>query len=363
MKQILVIQTASIGDVILATALLEKLHAHDPDTRFDFLIKKGMEPLFDLHPFIRRLLVWDKSAKYRDFFRLLNEVRHERYDAVINIQRFVLTGLLTLFSGADLTIGFDKNPFSRWFSRRVPHRITPGIHEIDRNQELIAELTDATPAKPRLYPGNTKYEIRNTKLESSKSKIENRKSEIYYTVSPASLWFTKQYPAERWVALIREMPEEATVYLLGSASDCDLCERIQQEGRGSRVEGRGMNNMKSGNADRGSRIADRGSGIVNLAGELTLLESAALMQGARMNFTNDSAPMHLASAVNAPVTVIYCSTTPDFGFGPLSDDAAIVEVHEPLSCRPCGLHGLKSCPEKHFRCATEIGHPALLARL
>jgi heptosyltransferase-2 len=86
------------------------------------------------------------------------------------------------------------------------------------------------------------------------------------------------------------------------------------------------------------------------------------MKDARMNFTNDSAPLHLASAMNAPVTVIYCSTVPRFGFGPLSDVSKIVETGE-LYCRPCGIHGYRSCPEKHFRCATQINVDQLIACL
>jgi heptosyltransferase-2 len=82
-----------------------------------------------------------------------------------------------------------------------------------------------------------------------------------------------------------------------------------------------------------------------------------------MNFVNDSAPMHFASAVNAPVTAIFCSTVPDFGFGPLSEDSAVVEVRSGLSCRPCGLHGYRECPEKHFKCAYEINMNELINRI
>ncbi|MBL7139167.1 MAG: glycosyltransferase family 9 protein [Bacteroidales bacterium] len=348
MKKILVIQTASIGDVILATALLEKLHCFYPDTQLDLLVRKGMESLFDEHPFIHRLLLWDKSRKYRDFFRLLREVRRGHYDLLITIQRFAMTGILTMFSGAKTTNGFDKNPLSRFFTKRIHHEIGPGIHETDRNQKLIVDLTDSQPAKPKLYAPplgplpNKGGENRKSKIKNLKSEFENQKSEIYYTISPASLWFTKQLPAEKWLELIREMPEEATVYLLGSKSDIDLCEKITHD-----------------------PVIQSSSDpvIVNLAGQLTLLQSAALMKGARMNFTNDSAPLHLASAVNALVTVVYCSTTPDFGFGPLSDDAAIIEIREQLSCRPCGLHGRTSCPEHHFRCATGIDPGVLRSRL
>ena len=93
--------------------------------------------------------------------------------------------------------------------------------------------------------------------------------------------------------------------------------------------------------------------VINLAGKLSLMQSAALIKNAKRNFVNDSGPLHLASAMNAPVSDFFCSTTPLFGFGPLSDDSEIIEV-ENLSCRPCGLHGHKECPMGNFRCGNEL---------
>jgi heptosyltransferase-2 len=58
--------------------------------------------------------------------------------------------------------------------------------------------------------------------------------------------------------------------------------------------------------------------------------------------------------MNAPVTAFFCSTIPSFGFGPLSDDAEILETSEDLSCRPCGMHGHQTCPENHFKCGKNI---------
>ncbi len=97
--------------------------------------------------------------------------------------------------------------------------------------------------------------------------------------------------------------------------------------------------------------------VINLAGDLSFLESAALIKGAKMNYVNDSGPMHMATAVNAPVTAFYCSTVPSFGFGPLSDDSTVIQVDEELTCRPCGLHGKKTCPKKHFKCGHNITLP------
>jgi heptosyltransferase II len=318
MKRVLVIQTASIGDVILATPVLEKLHHFYPEVKIDLLVKKGMEFLFVDHPFLNQVIIWNKtSGKYRNYTKILRQVRKNNYDAVINLQRFALTGILTSLSKSKIRIGFSKNPFSNFFTHRIFHEIKKGVHEVDRNLRLIEQITGDGRFKPRLYPS-----------ESNHTRTKHLKSSRYITISPASLWFTKQFPELKWFELMAKIDKEIMVYLLGSPADRILCERI--------VQGSGRKN------------------ITNLAGELTFLESATLMKDAIMNFTNDSAPMHLASAVNAPVCAIFCSTIPEFGFGPLSDDSTVVETKAELSCRPCGIHGYDSCPEKHFRCATTI---------
>ena len=75
-KKFLVIQTASIGDVILATAVVEKLHSYYSDSQIDILIKRGYEGLFANHEFINKVLTWDKkNGKYCNLFALIKEVR------------------------------------------------------------------------------------------------------------------------------------------------------------------------------------------------------------------------------------------------------------------------------------------------
>ena len=152
MNTVLVIQTASIGDVILATTVVEKLHRVYPGAAIDLLVKKGNESLFDGHPFLHDILVWDKSRnKYAGLYRLARRIRKTRYDLVVNVQRFASTGLLTALSGAEMTIGFDKNPFSFFFTKKIKHRIEPNIHEVSRNLDLVSEITDREFTGPRLY--------------------------------------------------------------------------------------------------------------------------------------------------------------------------------------------------------------------
>lgn len=330
MKKFLVIQTAFIGDAILATGVLEKLHACYPDATIDFMVRRGNEQLFDSHPFISKLFVWNKQQnKYRNLLKLLGELRKEQYDHVINLQRFAATGFLTVFSGAGEKIGFDKNPWSRFFSRSIAHRVSAAgktVHEIERNQALIVHLTDEKPAKPRLYiPPNVG--------ESIKEYITPR----YICIAPASVWFTKQLPAVKWIDLVNSIDASYTIYLLGAKQDAAIAAEIQKH--------------------------TSHANLVDLTGKLSLLQSAALMQQAVMNYVNDSAPMHLASSLNAPVTAVYCSTVPAFGFGPLSDKSFIVETCKPLGCKPCGLHGHASCPKGHFDCALTISNDQLLASL
>lgn len=330
MKKILIIQTASIGDVILSTGLAEKLHQYFPEAAIHLLVKKGMESLFCGHPFIKEVLVWNKkSQKYRNLFQLLQQIRHSKYDAVINVQRFLATGLLTGLSGARFRSGFDKNPLSFLFHPKIKHLIGEealGLHETERNQRLITAITDSTAMPPRLYPEPKDFEA-----------VKAYQTTCYVCIAPASLWFTKQYPIEKWIELIKKFPEEIMVYLLGAPSDKELCTRIISE-------------------------ANR-NGIVDLSGKLTLLQSSALIKGAQMNYVNDSAPLHLASAMNAPVTAVFCSTIPAFGFGPLSDNSTIIQTNLKLSCRPCGIHGHAECPEKHFKCAQTISTDSLLKTL
>lgn len=350
-QKFLIIQTAFIGDVVLATALVEKLHAALPDAQIDFLVRKGNETLLTHHPFLHEVLVWNKQQhKLKNLRTLIRRIRRTKYDTVINVQRFTATGLLTAFSGAGQTIGFDKNPLSFLFTRKIPHVVSnpsgPALHEIDRNQLLIRELTGDSPGRPRLYPSKADFE-----------KVEPYKGIPYITISPASVWFTKQYPAEKWAAFIRLLPPGYTVYLLGAPSDRPLCEKVISLAAGA-TQSENTTPAAGQPADEPPERA-----IINLSGQLSFLQSAALMKDAAMNYVNDSAPMHFASAVNAPVTAVYCSTIPAFGFGPLSAESYIVEIKEPLDCRPCGLHGYRACPKGHFHCAWKIADNQLLETL
>lgn len=320
MKKILIIQTAFIGDVILATALVEKLHAFCADAAIDFLVRKGNETLLLNNPKLHKVLVWDKKQnKIANLFKIIKEVRNEHYDLVINPHRFASSGLITALSGAAIKVGFTKNPLSFFYDKKFKHEIGNGMHEVQRNQLLIESFTDNQAAKPKLYPSGN-----DIKTTASLTEFGN-----YICIAPASVWFTKQLPVSKWLELIAAYNNSGIhIYLIGAPGDKHMCEALVSDSKYPLIQ--------------------------NLAGQLSFLQSAVVMQHAQMNYVNDSAPLHICSAMNAKVTAVFCSTVPTFGFGPLADGAIVLETKENLPCRPCGLHGFKACPQGHFKCALTI---------
>ncbi|MFZ9657456.1 MAG: glycosyltransferase family 9 protein [Crocinitomicaceae bacterium] len=317
LKRVLVIQTAFLGDVILASPIWENLHQQFPEAQIDVVVKKGNETLLAEHPFLNQVYTFDKRQKLKNLWNLGKQLRQQRYELVINLQRFASSGVLTMLAKGKESRGFEKNPLSLFFSKRYQHELKGGWHEVDRNLQLIADLVTQPKKRPQLYP-----------TLSDMERISSFQTQTYYCLAPTSVWFTKQAPKKIWLELIEKLTStEVKIYLLGAPGDHAYLEEIRQAVPKLEVQ--------------------------NLAGQLTLLQSAALMSGAQRNFVNDSGPLHLASATNAPVSVFFCSTVPAFGFGPLSDDSKIIEVSN-LACRPCGLHGHKSCPKGHFQCGEAL---------
>lgn len=317
MKHFLIIQTAFIGDVILATPVVSELKRIYPDSQIDFLVKKGNESLLKNNPKINKVFVFNKKqGKFKQIIKLRKELRKTNYDEVINLHRFGSSGIITLLTKAKAKIGFHNNPFSFCYSKKIIHEIGTGKHEVSRNLSTIAHHRAKELVRPELFPTPEEFD-----------KVIHLKAQPYYCLAPASVWFTKAMPVEKWVELGKHLSKKGKVYLLGGPDDKKLCASITSE---------------------------VGENIENLAGQFSFNESAALMKDATMNYVNDSGPMHFASAVNASVTAIFCSTIPAFGFGPLSDNSTILEPSKKLSCRPCGLHGYKSCPKGHFDCGYTI---------
>ena len=306
--KVLLIQTAFIGDVILMTSAIESIASSG--VKVDVVVRKGNENILENNPHVNRLFVFDKKHKLGEFKRFKKTFQKDTFDYVMNFQRFASSGVLGLLVKAKERRCYKQNPLSKFYTRTYIHEMNSGRHEIERNFDLIKDLVSIEePLKPRIYP---------------KQLVIPYPGE-YVCVAPASVWFTKQYPENSWKVLVEEIAKKYHVVFLGGPSDKELCEHISVD------------------------LPE--SNYTIEAGKRSLMESAYIIRQATRTLVNDSGPLHLASAMNAPVTAFFCSTVPSFGFGPLSDDSMVLEYSERLECRPCGKHGYKACPEGHFTCS------------
>ena len=320
-RKVLIIQTAFIGDVILATSLLESWHHAHPGDELHFLVRSGNESLLDSHPFLAGLHTWKKPSnaglRYWNLAVLGIELRRMNFNVVVTPHRHISSGILMLMSGAKQRMGFSSHPLSRAFTHSQHHGLGNGEHEIERNHRLIADDVGLLkPKNPRLYPVQ-KFD-------------DQGLSEKFGVAAPSSQWATKQWPSGRWVEWLDlefgTAPEQ-TIVLIGGPSDRAELEQIASQSNHERLE---------------------------IRTDLSLLDAVALMRKAIWVVTNDSGPMHMASSVDVPTVAIFCSTLPSFGFGPLASQSVVVEVEMKLDCRPCGLHGHQACPLSHFNCGHGI---------
>ena len=319
-SKVLIIQTAFLGDAVLITSLLEKIRVESPSSTIHLLVRKGLEDIFKAYPQGNFGQVWtyDKSNKLKSWWALRNELTKEKFDQVFVAQRFFGMGLLSISIGAKKVVGFDKNPLSLFFDEKIKHEFGQGKHETERNTELLASWLGPQVHKPFLNASH----LNNLPVDLQAKK--------YLSISPGSVWETKRFPVHKWIEFIRLLPLDQEIVLMGSAAEKHLSDEIESAFKGS------------------------GRNIHNACGRFNLQEAIAVYQHSQMSFVNDSGPLHICSAVNTPTVAIFCSTIPDFGFGPLAERHKIIEVKEKLACRPCGDHGKKSCPEIHFNCANSI---------
>ncbi|MFM1821229.1 MAG: hypothetical protein RLZZ402_1588 [Bacteroidota bacterium] len=318
-SKVLIIQTAFLGDAVLITSLLEKIRIESPETAIHLLVRKGNESIFQayIHPCLARVWTYDKSNKLASWLDLRTNLKQESFDKVFVVQRFFGMGLLSLMIGAKQVFGFVKNSLSWFFTKAYPHPFGNGIHEVERNTALLSDWLGEKVFKPFLNPVKMPTPAKN-----------------YICISPGSVWETKRLPIQKWIEFIHLLPRNQAVVLMGSPNEKHLSDEIEQ--------------------------ACAGWPIYNETGKHALLASTSIFAQSKGNFVNDSGPMHLSSAVNVPTVALFCSTIPDFGFGPLADQSQIIEVSEKLDCRPCGDHGKKNCPLGHYACGNHISIQKML---
>lgn len=334
MEKVLIIQTAFLGDVILALPMAQTLRRHLPDARIDFLCIPNTAGVLKNHPAINTVIEYDKKGgdKYDKFIEVLSEIREVEYDAVICPHRSFRSALLTYYSEARVRVGYSKNSLSFLLNRKVKY--VKDKHEITRNNELVEMLLASeydekkVSLKPELYPSDEDKKIVDSLLVHKANLI---------TFAPCSRWFTKQLTIEKSKEIIKKLAFAGyNIALIGGKDDTDYCSRLEKE----------MNEPS----------------LINLGGKLTPLQSYYVMTRSKTVITVDSASQHLAAASGKPIMLIYGSTDISFGFYPLTSKYKIIE-DDKLGCRPCTDHGRDKCPLGHFKCINDLSAEIIFMEL
>lgn len=284
------------------------------------------------HPAVTSVIVYDKrkaDAGLAGLRRVAARVRATGATTAYMAQGSWRTAALARLAGVS-SVGFDTSA-GRWlYSRRVAYR--KDWHHAQRLWALANDPRDTSPPvpgplRPSLYPRASEQAQVSALLQSAGLIT----GEPLIALAPGSVWATKRWPSYDALAseLVARLPD-ARVVVLGAAGDAPLAAAI-----GTAVKQRG------------------GRAVIDATGKLSLLGSAALLSRCTVLVTNDSAPLHLASAMNTPTVALFGPTVPAMGFGPLSDRHAVLGRDE-LTCRPCSAHGGQACPLGHWRCMRDV---------
>lgn len=319
---LLLVQTAFIGDVVLTTPLAqaakERLGA-----RVTVVVRPSTAELLRGHPAVDQILVFDKNGTERGVGGLLalgRRLRAEQFDAALIPHRSLRSALIAWLARIPQRVGFKTNAGSWLLTDRVTYR---AVHEVERNLDLLQPWNaDTAGYSPGLYPNEQDHAsivtfLRNAGVAPDQPLIG---------LAPGSVWATKRWLPERFAEVADRLATEtgACVILFGAAEDTPLCtEIVRQAGK-----------------------------TVVAAGTLSLLESAALARQCGFLISNDTGMAHIAAAMGTQVIGLFGPTVPGFGFTPYGTGHSIVE--RPLACRPCGRHGGVQCPIGTHACMREI---------
>ena len=317
----LVIQTAFLGDVVLTTPLLSAIAAHHGPV--DVVTTPIAAPLLETHPAVRKVIAYDKRGRDRGWAglrKLAQRLKTEQYQRAYLPHRSLRTAALGMLARIPSRIGFS-GPWSFLYTEARPK--PPLGHESDRLLALADQAPGAYP--PHLRP--------TTADERAAAAIVRGE---FVALAPGSIWGSKRWPY--YAELAATLAEHVAVVVVGGPDDVELGDAIVQAVRPS----------------------DRQA--VNACGRLTLRESAALIGRASALVTNDSAPLHLATAMGTPIVALFGPTVTAFGFGPVRPGDVALGVDE-LQCRPCSPHGPPQCPLGHHRCMRELTVEAVIAAI
>lgn len=317
--RILIIHTAFIGDIVLSTPLIKKIKDTYPDSDITYVTTPSGEAILKNNPYLNNIIIYDKRGEHKGIsgvWQLGKRLRYENFNMVITPHRYLRSSILSWLSRSPVRKGYDIASGSCLFTEKIKYDRTK--HEVEKLLSFVAP-ENKKRYEIELYPGE-KEKMKGDNLWKE-NLLEDKKMVV---LAPGSKWFTKQWPVEYFNKLAESLKKLSNVRLIVVGGKDEINLPIEKEN------------------------------IIDMRGKTSLLELADILSRADVVVTNDSSPIHIASAFKKPrIFALFGPTIEKFGFFPWSLNSKVFQV-DGLKCRPCGIHGGKSCPEKHFKCMRDI---------
>lgn len=317
-KKILVVIFRHLGDVLLTSPIFYNLNKAYPDASIDACVYKGSQPMLDGLSFISDIITYDRNIKKLGLIKkialeikLLNSIRKNRYDLVLNLTEGDRGAIISACSGAKYRVGYDNGKGIKGKGKVYTHHVklcqTPR-HRVEKNLDFIRRIGIFPEIADRslfFHVPNDSYQHMKDLLSKSSISPNN-----FILMHPASRWRFKCWPSSKVRALSKMLLSigEKLVFTAGGESfERDMIDEIIKE-----------------------LPRDK---ILDLSGKISLKELGALIDMSKLLICVDSVPLHIASALKAKCLCLF-GPTDEKVWGPWKNDSAKI-LSKNYLCRPC----------------------------
>ena len=322
-RRILVIRLSSIGDILLTSPFLRQINLTFPQAEIDYIVKKEFEELIRYNPYINKIHIFDSSGEH-SLKQLKKALKQRKYDYIFDLHNnfrsvFLRSGLSSSYQGI-----VKKDKFRQMlllcFKLNFYQKPKP-----------ISQRYLETGLKTGIADDHQGLQLFWSDIESKNAglildQLNFKKTEKYICLAPGAGYFTKRWPVEYFAKLIELIHTQLKlkIIILGGTGDKEIATELVQMPY-----------------------------VYNLAGQISLLETAVILSRGAVLVSNDTGLMHMSAAVQTPVIAIFGSSVVEWGFEPFRIPHILLE-EKGLYCRPCSHIGRNSCPQKHFKCMRNI---------
>jgi lipopolysaccharide heptosyltransferase I len=319
-RRICIIKPSALGDVVQSLPLVPALRRRYPDAAIHWVINRDFAPLLEDHPDLAEVIPFDRRGSWRNFVRLLRDLRRRDFDLVFDLQGLARSALMTLATGARCRIGMQT---AREGSSWACHGTLPDTGWQIPAHRRVANVIAALEVEPS--PTESGLHIPPAARTWAQSRLQALPRPIL-AIHAGAGWETKRWPAEKFAEIARRFG--GSIVTVGSRGEAPLAAPII------------------------AAVSSAGNhAALDLAGLTSLPQLAAVLEQVDLVLSNDSGPMHLAAAAGTPVVGVFTCTSPILS-GPAGMQHQLIATSVPCAASYC-----KHCPQQgplHLACLEEL---------